>query len=133
MAVPEAAKDARRLKRRRRFVEAISIVLLACAGVATSWSSYQASRWGGEQAASYSRANGLRVESTRAAAAADQLRAIDVAVFMAWLEAYVACSLSLPATYASSHAMKTATSIARSCSAAAEARVDSSLSALARL
>lgn len=74
-------------------------MLLACAGVATSWSSYQASRWGGEQAASYSRANGLRVESTRAAAAADQLRAIDVAVFVAWLEAYVAGNERLQALY----------------------------------
>ena len=99
MAVPEAAKDARRLKRRRRFVEAISIVLLACAGVATSWSSYQASRWGGEQSTSYSRANALRLESTRASAAAEQLRAIDVAVFMAWLEAYVAGNDTLQGIY----------------------------------
>ena len=36
------------------------------AAVATAWSGYQASRWNGEQAKAFSRANGARIESTRA-------------------------------------------------------------------
>lgn len=79
-AVSDRARDQR--------VELLSIVLLSVAGLATSWSSYQAARWGGVQATEYSRASALRVESTRASATADQLRAVDLATFMSWVDAY---------------------------------------------
>lgn len=89
-----------RPRRRQRYVEAVSIVLLSCAGVATSWSSYQAADWSGVQAASYSRANALRLESARASAAADQLRAVDIAMFAAWIEAYARGDETLQQFYA---------------------------------
>jgi hypothetical protein len=78
-----------RRPRKERRIEVLSITLLSIAGVATSWSSYQAARWGGVQATDYSRASALRLESTRASAAADQQRSIDLATFMSWIEAYV--------------------------------------------
>jgi hypothetical protein len=73
---------------RTRRVELFSVALLSVAGVAASWSSYQAARWGGVQATEYSRASALRLESTRASSTADQLRAVDLAMFMNWIEAY---------------------------------------------
>jgi hypothetical protein len=64
-------------------------LLLALATVATAWSGYQASRWNGEQAKAFSRANAARIESTRASARADAETEIDVATFTQWVNAYV--------------------------------------------
>ena len=47
-------------------VELLSTILLALAAVATAWSSYQASRWNGEQAKAASRTNAIRIEAARA-------------------------------------------------------------------
>ncbi len=63
-------------------------MFLALATVATAWSGYQASRWNGEQAKAFSRANAARVESTRASALADAQTEIDVATFTQWIDAY---------------------------------------------
>jgi hypothetical protein len=67
----------------------LTVLLLSVAGVATSWNGYQATLWGGVQTKSYGRASALRVESARADGAAEQLRAIDVAVFIEWVQAYL--------------------------------------------
>jgi hypothetical protein len=62
--------------------------LLALATVATAWSGYQASRWNGEQAKAFSRANAARIESTRASARADAEQQVDVATFTQWVNAF---------------------------------------------
>ena len=49
-----------------RTIDTLAAMLLALAAVATAWSSYQASRWTGEQAKAFGAANAARVESTRA-------------------------------------------------------------------
>ena len=69
-------------------VEIVATVLLALAAVATAWSSYQASRWNGEQAKAFSRGNTARIESTRASGLADSQSQIDVATFTQWANAY---------------------------------------------
>jgi hypothetical protein len=69
-------------------VEAVATVLLALAAVATAWSGYQARRWHGEQAITFSRANAARVESTRTSNLADTQTEIDVATFSQWVDAY---------------------------------------------
>ena len=48
-----------------RRIDTMAAVLLAVAAVATAWSSYQASRWTGEQAKAFATASASRVESTR--------------------------------------------------------------------
>ena len=63
-------------------------MLLALAAVATAWSSYQASRWNGEQAKAFSKGNAARIESTRASDLADAQTQIDVATFTQWVDAY---------------------------------------------
>ena len=74
--------------RRGAWVEAGSAVLLAVAALAIAWSGYQASRWTGEQAKAFSRANAARVESTRWSNLANSQTGIDVATFTQWVDAY---------------------------------------------
>lgn len=69
-------------------LEILATVLLALAAVGTAWSSYQASRWNGEQAKAFSRGTAARIESTRASSLADTQTQIDVATFTQWANAY---------------------------------------------
>jgi hypothetical protein len=64
-------------------------VLLAAATVATAWSGYQASRWNGEQAKAGSRTNAIRIDAARAQGLAQAQTEVDVATFIAWVDAYV--------------------------------------------
>jgi hypothetical protein len=57
--------------------------------VATAWSSYQASRWNGEQAKAASRTNAIRIDAARAQGLAEAQTEIDVATFIQWVDAYV--------------------------------------------
>jgi len=74
-------------EQRRRRTEFASTILLALASVVTSWSGYQASLWSGIQATNYNQANALRVESSRESTIGGQFAGLDVAVFMAWVNA----------------------------------------------
>jgi hypothetical protein len=74
-------------------------VILALAAVAPAWSGYQASRWHGEQAIAFSRANAARVESTRMSDVADAQTEIDVAIFTQWVDAYARHQTELAAFY----------------------------------
>jgi hypothetical protein len=62
-------------------------VLLVAAAVGTSWSSYQAARWHGEQAMATSKTNAIRIDAARAASRADAETQVDVATFIAWADA----------------------------------------------
>ena len=72
---------------KRDWVEIVATLLLALAAVATAWSSYQASRWNGEQAKASSRTNGIRIQAARAASLAEAQTQIDVATFIQWVDA----------------------------------------------
>ena len=56
---------------KRNWAELAATALLACAAVATAWSSYQATRWNGEQAKTASRVNKTRIDAARAAGRAN--------------------------------------------------------------
>jgi hypothetical protein len=71
----------------RDSLEFLVTVLLVVAAVATSWSSYQATRWHGEQAQATSRTNSIRIEAARASGLAEAQTQIDVATFIAWADA----------------------------------------------
>jgi len=73
---------------RRDWVEIAATVLLAFAAVATAWSSYQATRWNGEQAKTSGRVNKTRIEAARASDLANAQEQVDVATFMQWVDAY---------------------------------------------
>jgi hypothetical protein len=70
------------------WVEVASTVVLAVAALAIAWSGYQASRWTGEQAKAFRRANAARVESTRWSSLANSQTEIDVATFTQWVNSY---------------------------------------------
>jgi len=72
---------------RRHLTEFAATVLLALASVVTSWSGYQASLWSGIQSTNYNQANALRTESSREATQAGQQVGLDIALFMAWVNA----------------------------------------------
>ena len=69
-------------------LELVATIPLAVATVGTAWSSYQASRWNGEQATAFSRAGASRVESSKSASVANSQTQIDVATFTQWVDAY---------------------------------------------
>jgi hypothetical protein len=66
----------------------VATLLLALATVGTAWSTYQASRWHGEQALAQSSATATRIESTRASGVANRQAQVDVAVFIEWVDAH---------------------------------------------
>ncbi len=70
-----------------RRVEWATTALLAVAAVATAWSSYQANRWNGEQAKAASTTNAIRIDAARAQGEAEAESEVDVALFVAWVNA----------------------------------------------
>jgi hypothetical protein len=80
-------------------LEIAATVLLALAAVATAWSSYQSSRWHGQQAKAQSGSIAARVESTRAASVANRQIQVDVALFTQWIDAYARDETELEAFY----------------------------------
>ena len=72
---------------RRDWTEIVATVLLALAAVATAWSSYQATRWNGENTKSSGRVNALRIEAARAQGLAEGQTQVDIAMFFQWVNA----------------------------------------------
>jgi hypothetical protein len=70
-----------------RIVDVASVVLISVAAVLTALCGYQSGRWGGEQSRLYSMANASRLRSAEAADRANVLTAIDVALFLRYVEA----------------------------------------------
>ena len=71
----------------RDWQEALVTVLLVVAALGTSWSSYQATRWNGEQAKAASATNAIRIEAARDQGLAQAQTQVDVATFIAWADA----------------------------------------------
>lgn len=71
----------------RNLQELLVTVLLVVAALGTSWSSYQATRWNGEQAAAAGRTNAIRIDAARTQGLAQAQTQVDVATFIAWAEA----------------------------------------------
>jgi hypothetical protein len=72
---------------RRTWQELLVTVLLVLAALGTSWSSYQATRWNGEQAAAAGRTNAIRIDAARAQGLSQAQTQVDVATFIAWADA----------------------------------------------
>jgi len=73
--------------RGRGWQEVLVTVLLVVAALGTSWSSYQASRWNGEQAKAAGRTNATRIDAARAQGLSQFQSQVDVATFIAWVDA----------------------------------------------
>jgi hypothetical protein len=70
-----------------RIVDVASVVLISVAAVLTALCGYQSGRWGGQQARFYASANASQLRSAKAADRANVLTAIDVAVFLHYVDA----------------------------------------------
>jgi protein-S-isoprenylcysteine O-methyltransferase Ste14 len=81
------------------WIELAATLLLALATIASAWSAYQATRWGGVQANAYSQAGATRSESVRASNEALAQTQVDVATFIGWLDAYASERPILKAFY----------------------------------
>jgi len=68
-------------------VEIVATVLLAFAAVATAWSSYQATRWNGEQAKTSGQVNAARIDAARAQGLAEGQTQVDIAMYFQWVNA----------------------------------------------
>lgn len=86
---------------RDRWLESISVALLAITTLIAAWCGYQAALWGGQQSANYTQAGAQRVESVRANTVANQRIQIDIALFMNWLNASMEDNADLAALYES--------------------------------
>jgi hypothetical protein len=82
----EAIRAVTHLDPTDRLVEVVAAAVLALATIASAWSAYQATRWGGVQAAAFAEAGALRAESVRASDLADAELTIDVEYFAIWLD-----------------------------------------------
>jgi hypothetical protein len=80
-------------------VEVIATVLLGVAALATAWSSYQATRWQGEQAKAASKTNALRVDAARAQGLEEAQKEVDVTTFAQWVNAYAGGDAELATFY----------------------------------
>jgi Domain of unknown function (DUF4337) len=84
---------------KRNWAEVAATILLACAAVATAWSSYQATRWNGEQAKTASRVNKTRIDAARASGRANAETQVDIATFIQWVDAYAQDRTELESFY----------------------------------
>jgi len=85
----------------RDWQEVVVALLLVMAALGTSWSSYQATRWNGEQAKAASRTNAIRIDAARAQGLAEAETEVDVATFIAWADADRSGEADLADFYAS--------------------------------
>jgi hypothetical protein len=70
-----------------RIVDVLSVVLISVAAVLTALCGYQSALWEGQQSQMYSVANADRLHASEGADRANALTAIDVAVFVHYVEA----------------------------------------------
>ena len=85
-ALRDAIRSVTHIDPTDRWAELVAAAVLALATIASAWSAYQATRWGGVQAAAFAEAAAARAESVRASDLADAEFTIDVEYFAVWLD-----------------------------------------------
>jgi hypothetical protein len=80
--------------------EFILAVVLSAAGLLTTFASYQASLWDGDQASAYTRTGVQRALASRATAEANTLKTSELSLFLTWLNAKAAGNERLAAFFA---------------------------------
>ena len=75
--------------------ELIAVILLSVTAIATAWSGFQSSKWGGEMSISFSKASTARIEASRADGNANRQLTIQVQLYTQWIEASAADDMVL--------------------------------------
>lgn len=79
--------------------ETYATILLSAAAVATAWCAFQASMWDGEQALHYAKAAGAGRQAGLHSVRADDLRQVDLATFMQFVDASIEDKTALARFY----------------------------------
>jgi hypothetical protein len=95
--MPQTSVEQRQSSR----VEIVAAIVLATAGILTAWAGFQSQLWSGTELASYAKYSALRQQATRLQAEADELQAVEVSLFSAWLDASVSGKARLASYYRS--------------------------------
>src|SRR5262245_7941081 len=74
----------------QRRTEIVEVLILAFVAIATAWSGFQGTTWGGRQAFLYGRASTTRFEADAASTLGGQQLVADASIFTAWLQAHEA-------------------------------------------
>lgn len=74
-------------ERRQRWFENIVAIMLSVAAIAATWSSFEASRWGGKASGLVSSSSILRADSNREASRGAEQTLIDASVWLEWEKA----------------------------------------------
>jgi hypothetical protein len=90
-----------RLERLDRLTELIAVFILSVAALFSSYASFQAQLWDGEQAASYALAEQARTDSSMRATVAAEVRTLDLLQFTQWTNAYAVRNRPLQQFYRS--------------------------------
>lgn len=80
-------------------IEILSAMVLASAGLMTSWAGFQGQLWTGVQTSNYAECTVLRLEASRMRTRADQRQAVEVSLFSAWMDAHLSGKQRLAAIY----------------------------------
>jgi hypothetical protein len=78
-----------------RSIEIVEVTMLALVAIATAWSGYQGTKWGGQQAILYGQASSTRFAADAASTLGGQELGADAAMFTSWLEAHQARNTEL--------------------------------------
>jgi len=82
--------DTAESKSRRRWAEAreiIAVFLLSVTAILTAWCGFESSKWGGHMSIDFSRASTARIRSIDLASEARDARAIDLELYIQWVDA----------------------------------------------
>jgi hypothetical protein len=91
-AAANAVKD-----RRTKTIEIIEVAVLSIVAIATAWSGYQGTKWGGRQSMLYAQASSIRLQADEIGTRAGQILVADATIFTAWLQAHHTGDRSLEA------------------------------------
>ena len=86
--LPEPDEDAHWFARCDRWIELTVVLMLSIMSLLTAWTSFEATRWGGQQTERLNEAAAYRPDAIRAASTGDHLAALDVTSFSDYLTAY---------------------------------------------
>lgn len=72
------------------WLELAAVLLLSVTAIATAWTGFQSSKWGGAMSISFAQASTARIEAARLEGDANRTQTIQVSLFTQWLQAHQA-------------------------------------------
>jgi hypothetical protein len=86
----------------RRWSEAreiVAVFLLSITAILTAWCGFESSKWGGQMSIEFSQASSARIQSVDLASESRDWQAVDLAVYMQWVDATASGDAALAEYY----------------------------------